>query len=1298
MARKAIRGYTEKSYYDNNTFKGIVTSTDAMAEGTFAHMVNFDIADTNGSLTPRCGFLTTDIVLTDPNVDTIKLNADSTLYFYAPNISKYIFIDFSTFIFTTGTEYSINAYKVNFGLEEFEGITNKRFTAEKILNIDMSDIFTFLDITTPDARDNIQDLIHAMKFSALQAEHAKDEYTISKYISKVIYPENFQYPWIGLYYRAQGSTYEGTTYSEDTLVVSYLDTEQTMSINTADRNIASTKSVIPDPMQHIYEHDSNEISYNQFPLIYVKENNTDKYLINTSKDSNVTFVPHFLIKDFDTKTNSDIPMSTWAYAYKFTSTAYYPSTDTMYTSGVYGLKDGKTVPEIWANAFNLELSKFNQHEMAHPNIQLDYYSSKVDYFNITSMYFYYLYYTRCRMKREQSLLWAADLASGYLPPSEERKNHNESHRAPEYIGPGRDSFKDTSLDKYLSTLENSNYSYFNNSNFNNSVLIYVIPKLSSYSFEDYIQINNNTTCRELPDFLRFVFTNATADNISTYSSNDEAIKNLTSLTSTTIDELINLLQTPHMYTQYRYIVIPYKDIVYNYNIDGTDATDNLVYTDDGIFTRKHFAFFSGIAAFRNILTDTIEAYKLVEYLKAHKDITNISFKFMRAIYPIRIGLNFTFTTAQDWRAEQFLPHYSDFESLTRPDNLTYYFITADTPIFDESEIPAIGDVTINPDSGSCYKLAEMYKGYFFRTTSSYLLDTGEILSFNDYASIPILHPIVANPIRNDSSDTSKIFPFDTRLWEPHTIQLHNGATSMNQPSHFTKSEGLLSLNMSQTDLYDLRNKGYFDTGINMSLYLIPLYMPTTFLDMLSYDYNNVNPTTITSATYLYSTRQISYSPDPSYMIETLTEEPRDIRQSTKFIVFSSDQGDRIVTWVGNKVYISEPNSYYYYKSTNVHTYPERVLKVIQFKNTLLVFTPLNLYSIYPYEDVQLSSGVDEEGNATTIQTTVIYYATLPVLYNLMLTEQYLDAIQVFNQMVLFYSADGQLFMIKPTATIDNDTKFSIQYFNKSANNILLNYDQYMQSRLHEYGIDTIVVKSDVTIKVQVNINYIKIFYMYDDYTYILVYDIINNYYYTYDTLSFTDIKNIIFTSEGDTYISTTTLSDDKKYLFFTVKNNIPNEMDNNVDEAVYNSFKDTPICTEIDTGNLNLNNHLKKRFRDLHTVYKNLTAKSLLFILDTFIDDIPAQVSMDDSMTIVSSQIGGEVVHNYECVSTKIDNELLEDNNALFDFSDFTSNKILTYYSSIPCLGKHFRMRMRFVSKGKYKIQSYGITFKEHQI
>ena len=42
-------------------------------------------------------------------------------------------------------------------------------------------------------------------------------------------------------------------------------------------------------------------------------------------------------------------------------------------------------------------------------------------------------------------------------------------------------------------------------------------------------------------------------------------------------------------------------------------------------------------------------------------------------------------------------------------------------------------------------------------------------------------------------------------------------------------------------------------------------------------------------------------------------------------------------------------------------------------------------------------------------------------------------------------------MIKPSTMIDSETQFAIQYFNKSANDILANYHDYINERLRIYN-------------------------------------------------------------------------------------------------------------------------------------------------------------------------------------------------------------------------------------------------------
>jgi hypothetical protein len=76
MARKAVQGYPEKSYYDNTRYLGIVATTDPLNEGLFKHMVNFDVSDTGQSVEPRDGFLTTIL----KNANHISLSDKTMMY------------------------------------------------------------------------------------------------------------------------------------------------------------------------------------------------------------------------------------------------------------------------------------------------------------------------------------------------------------------------------------------------------------------------------------------------------------------------------------------------------------------------------------------------------------------------------------------------------------------------------------------------------------------------------------------------------------------------------------------------------------------------------------------------------------------------------------------------------------------------------------------------------------------------------------------------------------------------------------------------------------------------------------------------------------------------------------------------------------------------------------------------------------------------------------------------------------------------------------------------------------------
>ena len=400
----------------------------------------------------------------------------------------------------------------------------------------------------------------------------------------------------------------------------------------------------------------------------------------------------------------------------------------------------------------------------------------------------------------------------------------------------------------------------------------------------------------------------------------------------------------------------------------------------------------------------------------------------------------------------------------------------------------------------------------------------------------------------------------------------------------------------------------------MNIVLYFLLVPTRqYLLDYTPDFNSYTRDYFINTTNLFQSRLLTLSSiKPTTYIEYLTEEPALIKNAKEDFIFRSTLGDHLVLWAENKLYISKESKQYYFPATGYSfSYPETIVKAIQYKDMILVFTTQNLYAVYLTEYVTtVQNGTDDQGNPKYVQQSTYEFATLPVLYNLMVDERYKDAIQVYNQMILFYSADGQMFLIKPTAAIDSNTRFSIQYFNKSVNDILLNYKDYMQERLNVYKINKVI--TDVKIKVSTSINFIKIFYTAPDImTYILIYDIINNRYYVYDTLLFSNIVGLHFIPEGELYVV-----EDKNKIYFTLPYVQPNEPDNNVDIASYDNFSRNAIKSEIDTGVINLNNHLKKRFKDLHVIYKNLNATDLEFSLDTFIDDVPIITYLDSSLEI----------------------------------------------------------------------------------
>jgi hypothetical protein len=455
---------------------------------------------------------------------------------------------------------------------------------------------------------------------------------------------------------------------------------------------------------------------------------------------------------------------------------------------------------------------------------------------------------------------------------------------------------------------------------------------------------------------------------------------------------------------------------------------------------------------------------------------------------------------------------------------------------------------------------------------------------------------------------------------------------------------------------------------------------------------------------VFSYNRFDVSTYPMYTLE----DTKNILDYDGFIVYDRS---RIVLWKKNILYISEPGHYYYFKEFTRKTFGERIVKVLQFKTVLLVFTVQHLYAVYETE-IEIVDSVDTKEDNVTVRKQR-EWAMHCTLYNIFTNEKYKDAIQVFNQMVLFYSEDGQMFMIKPNVMIDSDTQFSLHYFNKSANDILLNYHLYINERLKDYNIDREVTQDEVSIKVLISVNNIKIFYTVPGLiTYILVYDVLNNRYYMDDTMLFNNIRSLGYTESGEMYL---TIENEK--MFITQEYQEPNIMDNYVDMSYTNNFKRIPINALIDAGNINLNNHLMKRFRDLHIVFRNLSTNKVLISVMPMLDGVLSRMIFENRLEV--KDINGASYFVYlpkheqnalldlveqsmeadkDRLIFDLNNPLFEEQNMLLDFEQFNSSKYLTHRSSILGMGKVLRLRMLLVSKGRYKIISYGIVFKERRI
>lgn len=1184
MAKKRYSSsYKEKLYYDNTVFRGIIATTDANSEGYFKQLINFDVSDTGQSLQPRTGMVSTHLKC---DGDYVKLNPDYTAYFRSQTSEYIYFVDFSDFD-ADDTNLGIKVYKSTLLLGQDNCFTGLEITD---LVLDRDDAETkyylkdYLPILTSDTITSIKPI------QSHKAEFAKDDVFVNRNIFKVELTSDQEekfYLWLEL---CPNDT-------DDSLLITVVDTLDQPSVSVDQRNIASKRSIIPDPIYNIYETESDVPAgtlASSFPFIYAQDKSSEKYQIQYVKDSDSALIkPSFTLlppKDGNK----------WVYTYTIYSTNPNIEAPEVFDSEIFNLdgtvstnfdyykllKYGITVDqEISYDSKNLAL-EVKQDETVQ-DLYEEINTSIDDNSNVLSNF-------------DFIIICVPDHRSGYRYGTTDGYKQVLGHKidAPYTLSNSKYS---TSFTEFLTTLFEAK---------DDSLGRYKIPIADSKNYTRSYILNYKYVHKDLLDV------------------NNSFLNDLD------------------------YYIVPINEIDSTYK---TFANHEHLKCKDLILTSSVLVVDENRSSFKRY-----NHRQLIEFLTSAENI-NKRYLYRFLCNALKLELNDT-----------------DLEHLSSIESKDFELECMFPNVYEKYNSNYDKEVYVLNEGYVKARVYNIYHCYDFRTatrTSSSTLDITTLF----YQNVQVFYP--KQLIVDNSRVAGDYNYFEYRIFD-----------SVPKTNLFDED---FIFDMSDTDsalLNTLKLKGYFNSGVNIAMYFI----------QVSEDYTTVYPNTYSRLQLINSTTiksNIIYSIDsllstkPEYQIKDIDGYYDDIHNdNSKWCIFNSTEGYRLVVYNNNTVYMSEANTYNYFTETNRKVYSEKVVKVLPYKDTLLVFTTQNMYSIFPYENTrQVENGYNDDGTVKYIQEKYIIYNILPVLYNIMADERFADVIQIYNNLILFYSTDGQIYLITPSVTIDSDTVFSVKYLNKSANDILANYDYYINNRLEVYN-KLPVDRDDIRITSSLTLSHIKINYSIAkyNYTYTLIYDITNNRYTVYDSDTFGYIYNTLFVQDNDVLI-TKMFNDD---LGIVTGINKVSDMDNNYDLVFtsLNSFDVHDIHSELETGVIALDNQWSKRFKTLQTVYKNLTAKSLKLDLNLYIDDVKVNTSLsnDLELTNINGFYAPEIVHNSA--------ELLENNTVLFDFSSFASNKIITHYTNIISIGKQINLQLRFTSKGKYKIQKFAIVFKEHSV
>lgn len=1282
MSRRTYNGYTEKSYYENKRFTSMITTGDVLNEGYFYTLYNTIISDTGLSVKPRKGFLTTTIK--DDN-QTYTLSAN-TIYYKDPESDSVVFIDLDSIYYEQPTDssgelepfYNINSYICH--LSEYS-VTNKYFSLDDTENNRVIH-YQYLVNEYNEIEDNlfnwlsnyyIHDTPFKNKNCKLRALDRKgisvfDSYGIQRFLFRC--ELQYDYNTTNKSYNKFINIYLLVNYNktDNKILLRVLDTKQQYSIDPNSRNLASDQSIIPDPMQVVYTdfNSTPDSAYNYFNFIYnVLNYNTSftKYSLNINNYYDIRLLPNFMLMPLNAGRS-------WAYAYDIYSSATNPSENkhAVYHSPVFYLDNSKDTQYAVSDTLMQTKSDTIYNYLCNPDNDpdndtlLNYIEKNICYITIVPKNSYTINIT--------------------IDPS---------------------SFTDEDYDTILSSTSNDEqklaYLLYSKSlpSIRNAINNNVDKAQLNTLYDLYKQMNSCTTIQELYSLIKtnkeflndynFLVSLEHINSKSTrkkflihperigslYSSDTIADPSNASLLYSTVDNVLSTLNNTTCVNAIVNILPVYCLInTLNLSISAQGYANVLNMFTKCFGTQSAYTAFSTLIAnkFTNIFSLSSNTAKIKSSGGVETDYTiQNSDQFM------------TYTNTVDIKLATTSAVY----------NLTSLAFTFNATVPNSfMNIEYIYKLLNNIDMSNCLDSYMSYKNNVYK-----------------YDQYPFNAAYIGNKTTNadyiyDTVDSSKDLLFNYSTINDNRVLISKLYSAL---------------------LPELNKLNFFENNVfNITMYISSIPTPidtsiSTYYPHTLY-YSNVDRDTFTATAALRQSLVLNYklNNDWSYITETITEEPQMVASADGTTVFDSEEGDRVVIWKNNRVFISDisiGSDINNFTQAYTWKFEEPVIKCVPYKHILLVFTTQNLYAIYPYTTTTPVATETTDNNTGTKTTTTknietIIYKRACVLYNIMPDKRYKDCICVFNQMVFFYGNGGQLYLIKPVTTIDDDTRFSLQQMNKSINDIFLNYVDYINLRLKQYGNDYNCTEDDVTIKAFATIDKIKIIYSVPNiYTMFIIYDNLLNSFSIEDTTSTTNIIDTLVCDSGTIY---TTLC--KNNLRITLPYREPNTYDNNVDMSIDDNFQKRDILMSLDTGDINLNNHMLKRFKTLKVYYKNIDTDSVMFNVATFVDGAVAYSTTSNAIEIRDMNGSTTIMftdptENFKEINgttklTFVDDEhykeITEDRFTFFDFSNVISSKTITNETSIISTGKDIRFRFNFKSKGVYKFLGYSIIFKEHHV